>query len=493
MGQLFFFDAVSGLKQKIEFNIDEQGKFQTEFDLINAVYGNPNAYISLEKQRLKIFLKPGERYKVKINMKDQHLSFEGGTGGLNTELNTIQQQIYTLFKSDLNRITLLKEENLSIDDAIKVHQDLEQKMVTFLNDYSKSNTVSEEALTILKMEYQYKTAAARMSLRYGLENGKRKLIKNLPEDFYSKIYDAYPVNATDAWVSRAYLTYISRIGSILASPKKPDKVGSRIKFFKSFNVFSDKELQIIRKVYRGNKDIRKTDEYKAFFNDGVATKIEVLNKKFDVSNLLLNVRQFPKGMGRDLIISQFISRKYFKNTFIQPSAEEWEAIADLVETKNVWNELKRLENVFIRANTQGAGPAYHERPTVESLTKKYLDPHKGKVIYIDFWATWCGPCLREEPYARKLAEKFKNDDVVFLNLCCQSKEPIWRDYVERKNLHGENFLLSREAFKMFAKMYNIKGFPTYVLIDKNGQVSKMDANWPSERKRANRQIEQLLR
>lgn len=493
-GKISLFDTVSGLKGKKEFNIDTNGRFRFEINGLHAIYGN--AYFDFEKRFFPLFLNPGESYKVEINIKDHSIRFLDETGKLSEEVARIEQVIYDNFKSEISRLTYLHKEDLSNESALEVYKNLEQKVIAFLMDYSNDNKVSTEALTILRNEHKYRTAIGWIALRYEYKDNKRRLRKNLPNDFFIQLQNDYPVNVTDAYVSSKYSQYIRDIGSVLSKAKEPN-LDKKIDFFRSYNLFSEKELLLIKTVYSGNKDITKTSEYEVFFNDENATKIEKLNKKFDVNNLFIAVRQFPKGIGRDLIISQFVSRKYFRNTFINPSKEEWKEMEDLIENKIVLEELERIAMVRSKATqgllSTGASPAYNETPTIESIAKKYLEPHKGKVIYIDFWATWCGPCRSEEPHARKLHKEFKKDDVVFLNLCCQSKKQIWSTYIKEKDLDGEHYLLSNAEFKLFAEMYNLKGFPSYILIDKTGNVKSMDAYWPSDSKRVIRQIDKLLR
>ena len=493
-GQLSFFDTVTGLKQRKKFNIDQNGKFQFEIDLLHAVYGN--AVLEFDETTYLLFLKPNERYKLEIGIDDLSLKYLDGTGKLSQEVMAIKKLLWDNFESDFKRQSKLHDENLSIENALKFHKDLEAKVMQFIDDYSNKNTVSKQALAIFKNEYKYNTASAWAGLRYEYKGNKRRLRKDLPNDFFIQLHNEYPVNVNDAFASRKYADYIRAIGTILSTPKQPN-LNAKINFFRNAHLFSEKELQLIKAVYSGDKSVARTTEYDNFFNDQNARKIEQLNKQYDVNRLLLAVRQFPKGIGRDLIISQYISRKYFRETFINPSKEEWKDMEALIQNQYVMTELKRLatnrNQAYAKQSSDGASPAYEATPTVESVTKKYLDPHKGKVIYIDFWATWCGPCRKQEPYAAKLHKEFKKDNVVFLNLCCQSKEAIWSKYIKEKDLHGVHYLLNNAEFRLFAEMYGLKGFPTYILIDQQGKVRSKDAYWPSDSKRVIRQIDRLLK
>ena len=129
---------------------------------------------------------------------------------------------------------------------------------------------------------------------------------------------------------------------------------------------------------------------------------------------------------------------------------------------------------------------------LEEVTKKYIHKYKGKVVYIDFYATWCGPCRQEIPYAKQLHLEFKNKDVVFLNLCAKSKLDDWNNFIKQYEIKGENFLLTQEEFNLLSNVYNVQGFPTYILIDKEGKAIDSKAPRPSSKKIIYDKINALL-
>ena len=127
-------------------------------------------------------------------------------------------------------------------------------------------------------------------------------------------------------------------------------------------------------------------------------------------------------------------------------------------------------------------------PGIEAPDFKYVTPEgkevalsdlKGKLVYIDLWATWCKPCLAEMPYAKKLGEKFEGqDDVVFMYVSMDKNEEAWRKYMEKnKEPHGLN--LFANGGKEIGEGYMISGIPTYILIGKDGKIISARAPRPS--------------
>ncbi|MGZ5304726.1 MAG: TlpA family protein disulfide reductase, partial [Bacteroidia bacterium] len=109
-----------------------------------------------------------------------------------------------------------------------------------------------------------------------------------------------------------------------------------------------------------------------------------------------------------------------------------------------------------------------------------LADFKGKIVYLDFWASWCGPCMQEAPHAVKLQEKFAGKDVVFLYVSTDDNDEAWRKAIRSKNLQKGVHLISKKSAENVQEKYDVEGIPSYFLIGRDGKIINGNASRPSD-------------
>jgi thiol-disulfide isomerase/thioredoxin len=120
-----------------------------------------------------------------------------------------------------------------------------------------------------------------------------------------------------------------------------------------------------------------------------------------------------------------------------------------------------------------------------SLTS--LKDLEGKYIYIDVWATWCGPCIAEIPSLKQVEEEFKGKNITFVSLSIDTANDhkAWVEMVKDKELGGIQLMADKDWNSKFVKDYAIEGIPRFILIDPSGNIFNAEAPRPSNPKLVN--------
>lgn len=110
-----------------------------------------------------------------------------------------------------------------------------------------------------------------------------------------------------------------------------------------------------------------------------------------------------------------------------------------------------------------------------------LSDFAGKYVYIDVWATWCGPCKHELPYFDQLKQEYSGRNIEFLSVSIDKSRFAWEEMIRNKNMQGNQLFVHGDWNSDFAVFYDVKAVPQFILIDPQGQIIDMTARHPSGR------------
>lgn len=97
-----------------------------------------------------------------------------------------------------------------------------------------------------------------------------------------------------------------------------------------------------------------------------------------------------------------------------------------------------------------------------------LDGMGGRVVLIDFWATWCGPCNAELPHMQKLAQKYANDPFEVISVSWDADETKWKDFIAAHNMTWNQY---RDADHQLSSLFGVESIPHYFTIDSDGVLT----------------------
>lgn len=157
-----------------------------------------------------------------------------------------------------------------------------------------------------------------------------------------------------------------------------------------------------------------------------------------------------------------------------------EAIKKSKEKQAASKNERELKNAELNKMNGTLSPSFNYHNYKGTKTK--LESFKGKYVYIDLWATWCGPCVREIPFLQTIEKKYHGKNIVFVSISIDKQTDFkkWETMVKEKNLGGVQLIADNDWNSEFAKSFGVTSIPRFILIDPSGKVVKAVAARPSD-------------
>ena len=482
-------------KEGVEFkgDIDDEGRFIVKVPVENS----QEIYADWRRSHLHTVLEPGETYFYLFDYKNKKRLFMGHNARLQNEL-LAHNFIRAYEQSDEHSMT---------DEQIKAYNDqwmnMYQRNVTMLDSLLNENPT----LSRKYADYQRMSNVSTMAQEL-LQSRLFAISKKLPQttlDFiednlWSNIVKPYTVSREIGWFLYYYL--------LMAQEKNPQMQQNRT--FDANTLLQMSERGLFKASAEDLTTIKKwqnmMEQYKKASPDE-AKKIEEQNKElieelnilmqrpevedivndyFDMIDLKAKLidsvyqdpvlRDIAKGQ---LLCSRFVERRLPLNQTCMDVLSEIQlpAIRNAVMTRN--DKLLAIQQAEVEDIA-----SLHPSSDVEGLTdgeailRKILEPYKGRIVYLDIWGTWCGPCKEKLSESDYVKQQLKEFDIVYLYLANRSPEESWKNVIKQYKLTGDNcvhYNLPTAQQRAVEEFLHVDAFPTYKLIDKQGNIH--DLHW----------------
>jgi len=481
---LYYIDLLSGKKTVIPITRDSAGNFSLslnadhnqQISLGTAFYKNGSLEYNTGLELLSFFVEPGKTVDLDLdyNQGSRVFKFQGDNAAGNNDYiqffeafnnEKISERIYENPLQWRGKYPALKEMMLK-----KLTEQLK-----FWSGYFTASTASAFARQQTMLDLKYRALNDVIELVYS-----DKVTDSMVVDFSMAIN--IPLNNPEALGNEEYNKFLLSYYTMLKNNMlkvNPDFTGLEQFVRKYYPQINAADLELVTKIADSrslvnNDELLKARQYMVDYSEYLALTAEL--------DYFLKLQDAAL---RDLYASISLYRR-FKDRgieFIEPQLKRYEhAVKDEKLKKKVLSIYEKQMKVLHKAALSHKSVIHSsEQLQGPELFKTMIEKYKGKVIYLDLWATWCAPCIAEMDNSKKLREKFNSDKVVFLYVCINSSNTkTWKDIIALKIMKGENYFLDINQSKVVSEQFRVSSIPRYILIDKKGKVVLGNAPSPSQ-------------
>lgn len=218
-------------------------------------------------------------------------------------------------------------------------------------------------------------------------------------------------------------------------------------------------------------------EYREFISEAVPRMARRHNPdlKYPTNVITYMESEINDPSIKEYLVYEFIYSYVKKNGLDKYYDHLNQVFYDNVQTPIMIKRYKELCSTWDNISVGSQSPDFSS--TDISGEKFSLSDFRGKYVYIDVWATWCGPCHREIPYLKALQERYAGKDIYIVSISCDTDRTAWESKV-REGLSG--IQLHFEENDTFMERYMISGVPRFILLDREGKIILSDMSRPSD-------------
>ena len=379
-----------------------------------------------------------------------------------------------------------------LDETIKQHPNISQRYIDYLKGYYKA---SQGELMMQARFYTYKMELPQQYMDY------------VGKEIWAKAAQPYTLYRDFTWFMRDYLDQLqkmrkkdglddlNRVITSLEQKGLATLTADERQALQRYPVLLKQLQDTIQRV----KDNNKVQALIEAFNSSENTKkiealVTRLGEPYQNEFLTLYLRDnlaLLDSVGsnqtlrdiylaRDLYTRIDVMHKSLEPAYVKYADDNIKMPYALEQVKTLNDKYLAIESTDMSKLAKlNKGSELEGMSDGEKMLRKLCEPYKGKLILLDVWGTWCGPCKMLLSHSQEEYERLKDFDLVYLYLCNESTDESWQNVIKEYNVVGPNVVhynLPKEQQSAIEHYLNIHSFPTYKLIDREGNVLDLDVS-----------------
>jgi thiol-disulfide isomerase/thioredoxin len=488
--------------------MDSLGRFVMKIPVLNST----DVYFDWDRTYIRTLFEPGDTYLMLYDFKGGHKLFMGKNCRLQNE--TLANSIPWGFRYASER-DMDKEKALSFMQGLK--DDKADALLELEKVIAARPNTSDRYINYMKGHFDADVFSNLMQGRYSMKNWQ---VPAEIMDYANQYWQQHPQPYT---LYREFGTFIrDYIGQLIADRFYVPMGRGHI--IPSENLYapvlrkyrdagklqiSDEELALVERfgndrgkyAYIGlvdNEEVNKA--YNDFYTQEYVRQVMAITGREDVMKILEDEANLFGVYRLEIILDSIGCDQDMRDIFITNELFEMLDHERQPLSDNMMNYLEEKVKMpaakdFLKAQNDkylaiqrrdiSKSPSLKSAEDVanmsdgEQMLRKLTEPYRGKIILLDIWGTWCGPCKEALSHSQEEYERLKEFDLVYLYLANRSPEEAWQNVIKQFEVLGDNVVhynLPEDQQQAIENFVKITGYPTFKLIDREGNLLDVNAD-----------------
>jgi thiol-disulfide isomerase/thioredoxin len=267
---------------------------------------------------------------------------------------------------------------------------------------------------------------------------------------------------------RKYSNLLSRAYTLESKPADRD-----FSFFQTLNLNDDRSSKINKSYNRlTQRYILHLVNASGIYHDPASDNSEFYEARYNTAIVELT------GKVRDVVLNILVTDLLSRNETC--ASEYYQRFLVDCQSRELRKIATALYNEHIGLVGTGFDSGVEFVLTDNRAPLEVLSRFENKVVYLDFWASWCSPCLGSIPQTMDLADHYQNEDVEVLYVGHRDQRSSLESAIKKHKILGKHIILDEKETELWKKEFEVGGIPSYILLDRNQKVVEFDAPHPDE-------------